>query len=298
MEDQEVINPGADTEEAQLDLDSVIAESEAPVEPPAMTAPEPVKPVAEEPQTAAQMVDLKWRGETIQKPLDSVINMAQQAYDLDQRNREFREEKDSFTAERQEAEALINRYKAIDEHAIKNPGWFDHVQNEWNRLQQGLPPEGYDAEDPMVQQNLKLQKQVQELAQWKNNIESERTSAEEAAADEKYAQSKQELVEKYEGLNWEATDESGYTLEARVLKHGLDNQLPFKAAFLEYYTPTLLKMAEEKGQRVTSEAVQKSAQAGVVSRTPGPRQQKAKRTDFSNVSWDQLADEALAEVGE
>lgn len=193
-----------------------------------------------------------------------------QGYDYGTNVNSFRQEQEKFNQSRQEFEQTFAPYKEIDQYARQNPDWWAHVDQSYQQREQ----QGQQAISPEIQRYLdaKLEPISKDLPLMKEFLQEQQTQKlEKQRADEdaQLATSMKSLQEKYKGLDFSAKDESGLSLESRVLNHAVGNGFPtFRAAFLDYYHDSLEKQAEARGRESFQAEAQKRQKLGLLDENP------------------------------
>lgn len=197
-------------------------------------------------------------------------NYAQRLGEL---NKTFAQKQAEFEAkERQyrEIEQRYSPYAEVDKYAQENKEWWEHVQQAWKsrEMPQGLDPKLAQVLNPLqekigtLEQLLTSQQQAAQQAQLEAQIHEE---------DDALAQEIESVRKQHPDIDLSARDESGETLEIRVLKHAQEiGTRSFRAAYRDLLHDQLVvqKQAASKLQAVRS--TQAQAKAGVLGTTPQP----------------------------
>ncbi len=250
-------------------LDSQAAPEQAPP-----AAPEPTAPAA---PAEEKFWDVPWNGKSIRGTESDLLKWASQGYDYSQKMNELSSKQSEWDRQRQESEARIKPFQEIDSYAQQNPDWWAHVEKNWESreqvkqesLLQQLPPEI----KPVFENLLSEQKQIKEFqAQW-HQEKMEQAAKED---DQKLLSTVQELQAKHK-IDFASRDESGQTLEYRVLAFARENginhpdpQKAFEIAFNAYYQPVWAKHYEMQGREAERKERDKARESGLLSRTPAP----------------------------
>lgn len=261
-----------------------------------MTQPESEAPPAkaESPQvpaasTAAQEFEIAWNGKTIKAPVDKVKQWASQGYDYNQKMQEYNQLKQELEGR---GKKYDSEYKPIDEYIAQNPQWWEHVQQAYQNR------EKMSQDNPLAQEIQSLKSQLKEVVEFKNTIAEEKAQVERVKEDEKLTTEIQSIREKFADLDWQGVDESGLSLEQRVLKHAIENDIKtFRAAFMDLNHETLLKKAEERGKEQVSKDIQKRNKLGLLGKSPAPTRHASNTESVKDKSYEQLMDEAIEEMG-
>lgn len=178
-------------------------------------------------------------------------------------------------------------YKPIDDWARKNPEQWQSLSQNWQEQinqnrSQGLPPE-------LMQ---KLDKHEQILTQVQQQEEARRIQA----FDQRLDGEVESIRKENPHLDFSAIDQSGNSLEARILDHGLRNGIPsFRAAFRDYCHDNLVKFAEERGKQSAGRTMSKSTKEGLLGKSSTPS--RGSTPDLKSKNYDQIHEMILESMG-
>jgi len=100
-------------------------------------------------------------------------------------------------------------------------------------------------------------------------------------------------------ISLNAVDENGVKEYAKLINYGVENNLPnLKAAYLQFYEDKLLDLAGQRARTAEVNHVKQTKKAGIVSQSTTPSQGQSPSVDISNVTYDEITDEAKAELAE
>jgi hypothetical protein len=135
------------------------------------------------------------------------------------------------------------------------------------------------------------------LVQYKSQLEEQQQKQRMAQDDQAYMQSLTEMKKAYPDIDFDSPDAEGKSLEFKVLEYAQQEGLKnFKTAFRDFYHDELQKRAESKAKENFLKDKQKNTKLGVLGITPAPTKNRPSR-DVRSMSWDDLASEALEEMG-
>lgn len=253
--------------------------------------PTPTQASAPAPAPAAQDFEFTWNGKQIKAPITDprIKQWASQGYDYAQKIAEFNKQKQDF-------EPLAKRFGEVDAYIKENPEWWNHVQQAWETREQQAAPQ-VDPNNPFAQELHKIKSEFTELKQFKDQTLTERQQQIAQQEDQALEGEIKSIQEKYPDLDLSAVDESGKTLEFRVLDHAMKNGIKsFRAAFLDLNHEDLLKRAEERGKSAVTKDIQAKKKAGLLGTTSTPTKGVQDAQNHRNKSYDQLMHEALEEI--
>lgn len=241
-------------------------------------------PEAPSPETAPQPKEweLDWNGQKIKADEDKFRKWAQQGYDYNQKMSSFNQKQQdserAFQQKQQEWETKYSPYREIDQYVKENPSWWDHVEKSYQQAQNPpqaqIPDELKSYLDPIVKDYSQVKDFIQDYQ--RQVIEQQARQQEEQAKqhDTQLDGEIKSISQKY-NLDFAQQDESGQSLEARVLNHALQNGIPtFKSAFLDYYHENLEKLAESRGKESAMNDIKKRKQLGLLGESSTPTRAK------------------------
>lgn len=207
-----------------------------------------------------------------------------QGHDYSQNTAAMRSERETFDRSRQEWEKSWSPYREVDQFAKQNPDWWQHVEQSY---QQKLtsPPEGVpDQVRQYLDQRLEpVAKDIPLMREFLQKMQTQEMERKQADEDTKLGESIKSIQSRYSDLDFSTKDESGLSLEHRVLNHAVQNGFPtFKAAFLDYYHDNLEKLAEARGKEAQQKEFEKRKKLGLLDDAPAPG--TSNRSPFSEVS--------------
>lgn len=247
------------------------------------------------PQTIDEF-DLTVGGKQIKAKRDQLIQWAQQGYTapgkISSLTKEIESWKQKYTQLEPEYNAYKEKYAPIDEYVKQKPEFWDHVLKQWEQREQLFN----DQANPLAREVNDLRTQLQDLIQYKNQIEAERQNTRITQEDQQYMTVLEETKKQYADVDFDSPDETGKTLEYRILEHaqkeGIKN---FQTAFRDYYHDELTKRAAAKAKEDLTKNKVKNTKLGILGITPTPNHRPT--GDHRKMSYDDLAEEAKRELG-
>lgn len=196
-----------------------------------------------------------------------------------------------------------DRYSEIDAFARATPGWMDFVNQQfvqrgsWKPGQQ--PGEGAVSEAPEWQAALApLQAELQELRQWREEQLAQAQQAEEQRHDEALKQEIESIRAANPNIDFDAVDESGRTLEGRIVLHAAEiGTTSYRAAFRDYLHDQLVESAKAAKLAAEAKAPAAAKASGILGTSPTPKKGPTAPVQTRGRSWDELRDLALSEHG-
>ena len=283
------------------DVDAIVSEANSP-EPPREATPEgEIADAMAEAQSesdasaaseqAGHTRTLKWKGKEIGLDDEAYQNYAQKGYDYDKKMHDLRVERKLFAKEREKLEQRYKELEQINDYAEANPQFQQLIQQEWARIQSG------------EQRQLEPQDEVQVLRHQLNQIQAQLREQRESTESRRVAdmEARQEgaigrFKEEHSFLDWETKDEQGFTLEDRVgnamLESGVrDFDVMAKAMLLD----KIIAHKTMAGKEQAAKKIQEGHRLGLGKVTKESQRQVKPAEDTRNKSYEDLANEALAE---
>ena len=236
----------------------------------------------------------------------------QKLAEIDKRNKEF----DSRQTE-------LDKYAQLQKWSEDNPDLFNWVWSNYeNRDKLGLQhqlgmvgqPQGTEQQpgsatiSPQVLEVLNSMKQeLGGLREWKSSWEKQQEEAQTEQdiqlIDEQIGEFQKYLDSNFAqaGIKLDSVDEDGLSLQAKIIKYGIDAKLPdFDTAALKYLKDTLVKTAQQQGSSNAVKNIQAQTRNGVIARSNKPFSdgQELRPDNVQNKGYDQLGSEAKQELAE
>lgn len=253
------------------------------------------QPTQESIQQQIQELAFKHQDKEIRVPFTDprVSQWASQGYDYAQKIAQFNQERQSILQQKEQYEKEYSPYKTIDQFAKENPEWWEHIQQSYEARKQGMP---HGEEATRVPKEIldKLSKHEQFISQIEQEKERARIEKEDSALNQEISS----IREQYKDLDWNTPDESGLSLEKRVIKHAVDNKIAnFRAAFRDYNHDNLLKLTESRAKETLTKENQKRTKLGIIGQSPTSQKSVKTAEGIKNKTYDDLMREALFEAG-
>lgn len=236
-------------------------------------------------------------GKQVKAPRDQVIQWAQQGYTAPGQIAKYTRELETLKKQYSEAESKYKdwdtKYGPVDQYVRQNPQFWDHVMQSYEQRNSLLS----DQSNPMAQMVRDLQTQVQDLVQYKSQLEEQQTKQRMSQEDQAYLGQLTEMKKAYADIDFDTPDAEGKSLEYKVLEYAQQEGIKnFKTAFKDFYHDELLKRAESKAKESLIKDKQKNTKLGVLGVSPTPTKTPSSR-NIRQSSYDDLTREALAELG-
>ncbi len=248
---------------------------------------------ASAPQTASDL-EFTWNGQSIKTPFADprVKQWASQGYDYAQRIQAFNQERLTFENQRKEFGALETRYKEVDEYAKSNPDWWEKVEGAYLADKNKIDPN--NPINPVLQ---KFEQKLNDQEKFINSIKEKEQQAFNSQEDAKLDSEIKSIQEKYPDISLSTVDETGRSLELRVLDHAAKNGIKsFQTAFRDLLHDDLIKRTEEKGKLSAQKEMQAKRKAGLLGSSPTPIKGVTESRNVKNKSYNDLLDEAMSEI--
>lgn len=287
-------------------VDELLASIEAPHEDRAMSAPEPAAatetPAADAaPVWNGQEWEFEWGGKkVVPDSREKAKIWMGQGYNYSQRMGELNRTHSSAMTELQSKqqqiaalEAKLKPFMDVNSYAEQNPQWWQSTVSAYQQAQQ------QQQLNPGIQQALQpFQEKIQSmegiLGQWQQAQEAEQAKHYDTLLDQQMG----ELRSSNPKMNFDSVDESGKTLEMRILEHAQKEGIPtYKTAFRDYLHEQLIEQAKADAKEAVAKGAQANAKKGILSTTQSPTKGAQQVTNVKGKSYGDLAREGLAEFG-
>ena len=264
-------------------------------------------------------LSLKHAGQMVRKPVSSIINGWRQVGDYNQKLAEIDKRNKEFDSRQTE----LDKYAQLQKWSEDNPDLFNWVWSNYeNRDKLGLQhqlgmvgqPQGTEQKpgsatiSPQVLEVLNSMKQeLGGLREWKSSWEKQQEEAQTEQdiqlIDEQIGEFQKYLDSNFAqaGIKLDSVDEDGLSLQAKIIKYGIDAKLPdFDTAALKYLKDTLVKTAQQQGSSNAVKNIQAQTRNGVIARSNKPFSdgQELRPDNVQNKGYDQLGSEAKQELAE
>lgn len=231
-------------------------------------------------------------GKQIKAPKDKVITWAQLGYGANHKINELNKQLNEWKTKESRYSELDQKYGEIDKYVRENPQFWDHVTNSWKSKQQLMN----EQENPMAPVIQSLQDKLSELDSFKQSVIQEREQQKLKSEDEQYSKALGLLKESHPQIDFDTPDAEGKSLEYRIIDYAIENKIGnLRTAFRDFYHDELVKMEAEKAKESVIKDRKMMAKKGIVGMSTTPTQNIS--DDVKGKSYNQLADEALAELG-
>lgn len=255
---------------------------------------------------------VKHNGQIVNTPLDKLFNTYRQASNFEDKALELRQLREKIDTDRGDLEQynqLKGKYEAIQNWSEQNP-------DQWNKLwdlfqskdQYLLADQGQEAgltpDHPIIKEISTLKNELNDLREFKSSFEMQQEEAQTQSDIEEVKQEIEEFRKEYQNINLDEKDLDGLSLQARIIKHGIDGNYPdFNSAALTYKFPDgtnlrakLLENAQMRGRTEAVKAVKQDKADGVIARSSTPFEGQGSQADPRNLSEDDRRDMALNEL--
>lgn len=274
--------------ESEEQADELLASIEEPKD---ESSVEPgAKPQAETSPAEQAAIDefaLTVGGKEIKAKRDQVLKWAQMGYDAPNRIGELNKKLEAYAQKEAQLKELEEKFGPVDKYVRENPQFWDLVQNQ------------YQQQLSQVQANPQLNalmQKVGELESYKNEAEQRRQEFVRAQEDQAYQSELENLKKMYPKIDLHSPDESGKSLEYKVLEYARDNGIKkLTTAFKDFYFDELVKLKEEEAKEKVVQDKQSKSKLGILGISPTPT--KRVSSDVKGKSYNDLEREALEELG-
>ena len=230
---------------------------------------------------------------------DKVTEYAQKGFDYELKMHSLKSERAAFEEKLAELEKRQQEFSEkreywenIDKYMVENPSFAETVRAAWEQ-QQGQ--QSHVTSDPQYQA---LQSTIKSLEERLNVQDNERQEISLKKAEESLVKSKAEYKDKHPDFDWETKDEFGQTLQERIEQHAVDNGIrSYNLAANSYLFDQHIKRTEMKAKESVAKELTAKKKMGLGPITDRSVKQTQQATNLSQMSYQDLAREALVELG-
>lgn len=240
-------------------------------------------------QPTVQEYSFTHSGKEIKAPIDNILKWASQGYDAPNRIGDLSKQLDEYKQKESRFKEIETQYGDVDKFARENPDWWKHVsesyQQKFLEAKAGGNPE-----------LIGLQKELEDLKNFKLQLEQDRQAEVNRREDEAYQSELQALTKAYPKIDFSSVGPDGKSLEYKVLQHAKENGIKkFTTAFRDFYHDDLMKLQAESAKEGLLKERQQRTKLGIL----GETFQSAKQVnqDVKGKSYADLEREALQELG-
>ncbi len=278
----------------EINVDELMEQIEAPSEGFPMTG-EPVAPATTQaaPTWNGQEWEFESRGRKVAPDSrDTALQWMAKGHDYTRVVGEWNQKERDYQRQIQERDQKYGRFKEVDEYVQKDPEWWKFVEQQWqNRETRQLDPSLQPVIGPLMEKIGSLESFVQSQQQQAAIQEQERQ-------DSKLNEEIESTRKSHPTIDLNAIDDSGQTLEYRVLAHAQQiGTNSFRAAFRDYLHDQLVELSKSKALETTAKETAVRAKRGLLGTTPTPTKQITQLQNSRSKSWEDVGREALAELG-
>jgi hypothetical protein len=283
-------NPGS---QDGHDVDAIIAQAYGQQNPSADAFQQKEAPPQQAPEPSYKEYEFNSRGQPIKiKENDPRFQQwLSQGHDYAQNMGAFKSERQAFDSERQEWEKKWSPYKEIDSFAQQNPDWWKHIDQSYQQKLSSpvdLPEPVKQYLEPILKDYSMMKEFVQDSQ--RKDLEKQR-SDEDAQLDQMI----KSIQGKYPDLDFSSRDESGLSLEQRILDFAGKNHIGnFDLAFKAHYYDQAIKQAESRGKESIMQEMQKRKKMGLLDEKPAPNPSSMRfGSDAKSKNWNDLRGEDI-----
>lgn len=267
-------NTGGGSEQ-EHDVDAIIAQAYGQQNPgavePSLKQETQEAPKAEVPQFKEYEFNVRGQAVKIKDNDPRFQQWLSQGHDYAQNINAFKSERQAWEQQRQHFEKQYSPYREIDEFAKQNPDWWAYVDQSYKQRLSSQPEIPDTVKSYFDQQLAPIKDDIPLMKQFLQEMQTQKIEKQQQEEDAKLNQAVKSIQEKYPDLDFSAKDESGFSLEHRVLNHAVENGFPtFRAAFFDYYHDHLEKLAEARGKESIAQEMHKRKKLGLLDENPTP----------------------------
>lgn len=258
-------------------------------------APEPVETA---PPAPPEQHTIKYRDKEETYPIQKILEFANQGRDYTQRMTEFKARE--MGLQKQYPKDLtdrLSRYSEMESYIKENPAWWDFLNQQWQSRQSNGQGNPGNPQNPATE-DLLSHPVIKSVVSEMETLRQERAQQKELKEDEQLAQNISQYREKYAHFDWNSVDDKNLNLEQRILNHAIENGIKsFKAAANDYLHDEHLSRAQVAAKEQVGKEIQKTTKLGLGPPTTTPQLKGKPIQNVRNKSWEEITQEAIAELG-
>lgn len=279
------------------DIEQILAEVGAEESPAGEASPATTEAVA--PTWNGQEWEFESRGKKVApESRETALQWMAKGHDYTRVLGEWNQKERTYQQQLQGLQSL-SKFQPIDEYVQKNPDWWKFVEEQWNnRSTHQIDPALQPALAPILQELNGLKEFVSQSQQEKAAREAQEAIQEQERQDALLSEEIEATRKAYPTIDLNAVDESGQTLQNRIILHAHEHGISsFRAAHRDYLHDKLLDMARSQALEGAAKGTELKAKKGLLGTTSAPTKQVGKATNVRGKSYDALVQEALSELG-
>eukprot|EP00918_Siedleckia_nematoides_P092973 GHVU01204062.1.p2 GENE.GHVU01204062.1~~GHVU01204062.1.p2 ORF type:complete len:315 (+),score=65.04 GHVU01204062.1:1373-2317(+) len=232
-------------------------------------------------------------------PRDKVTEYAQKGFDYELKMHQLKQERQSYEDLKSEFETSKESFDKdreywnnVDEYMKNNPKFAEVVQQEFSRVQ------GQQVNAPESPEVAALRQTVNQLQERLNAQDTTTQEKSQKLAEENFVKSTMDYKKVNEDFDWETKDEFGQTLQEQIEKHAVENEFKnFKDAANTFLFDKIQKRTELRAKEEAAKELLKQRKLGLGPVTSHSSKTTAQARAVSQMSYEDLASEAMTELG-
>lgn len=217
------------------------------------------------------------------KDREKIQKWAEMGYDAPNKIGSLSKELETWKSKDSQYKQMDQKYGEIDKYVRENPQFWDHVIDSYKNKNQML----MDESNPLAKTVMTLQEKLDAALEKINGVEEFRTTLQTKAEDEEYVAKFNEVKKQYPKIDFHTPDESGKSLEYKVLEHAQKMGInSFQTAFRDFYHDELMKMYAEEAKEKVSKEKMKNTKLGLLGVSEAPITKRS--TDTKGKSYNDL----------
>lgn len=283
--------------EPEIDVDALVNNANAPEIP--MHAPGEGEALGGEQKQseASSSTDgrsLIYKGQEISINDDKYRSLAQKGYSYEKDMHQLKVDRKLWEHDQKKQSSEMEELRKIQDYAVQNPQFQSLIQREWAKIQGGGGLQDDDQQSTVSGTDSQLSAILDRLNQ-QDNMNRAREEADKEATLET---SVEKYKDAYGSFDWGSKDENGQTLEDKIMDYALEQKIPsFKTAANDYLFDEHVKRASITSKETAAKSIQNQHKLGLGKVTSESQLKVKKAEGVRNKSYNQIAAEALKELG-
>lgn len=229
---------------------------------------------------------------------EQAMTWMSQGRNFSQRMAEYGQQRRAFEAERAKLEEKYeekykgyDRYKEIDDYARQNKDWWEHVSKAWETRGQFQPGAAGQGGQDFRAVVAPLEQKLAALEAWRAEALEQRQREEQERQDKALVEEIESIRTAHANIDFDSVDDSGKTLEQRVIDHAVQiGTNSFRAAFRDYCHDRLFESTKAGQLAAQARGPDAQAKAGIIGTSPTPRKPQGAPINPRGRSWDDIGE--------
>lgn len=216
----------------------------------------------------------KHNGQLTKTPLEKLLNVFRQGTNFEEKGKELKALREAIEKDRGDVDtykSMRDKFEALQTWSEQNPDQWERLHRLFQDREKALTEGQVEGGNVFSQELASLRNELKDLRDWKSKYDQDQQEARVAADTEAVKKDIEKFQADFKEIDLSEKDVDGYSLKSRIMKFGIDNEIPnFRTAALEYLHDRLADILVERGRTEAVKNVQKDTQQGILARSGQP----------------------------